>query len=227
MNIKILTFAKGSFIDSQKQFIEHINSFNLTNQKHLNDNDLNFNFKQKYSNILEHKKGYGYCIWKPYIILNELENLKDNEILLYVDSTDRIELPFISFVIDHFNTKLNSNIFLNRGFINSQWTKRDTFVLMNCDSELFYNSIQLEAGVIGLIKTEQNLDIIKEWLTYCSNPDILIDKPNVCGKPNLPGYKEHRYDQSILTNIITKKGIKSYSFSENLIKYNFYQPTAY
>jgi hypothetical protein len=225
--IKILTFAQGPFIESQKQLIEHIKPFNINSQKHLNDNDLDLNFKKEFSEILKFKKGYGFCIWKPFLILNELYQLNDNEILLYVDSTDRIESTFISLVAEHFNSYLNNNFFLNRGFINSHWTKRDTFVLMNCDSELFHNCVQLEAGVIGLTKTEDNLTIVKNWFNYCCNSDILIDKPNVCGKSNLPGYKEHRYDQSILTNIVFKKGINSHNLSQDIIKYNYYQPSFY
>ena len=39
---------------------------------------------------------------------------------------------------------------------------------------------------------------------------ILCDGPNVCGLPNLDGFRDHRHDQSILTILAIKHGIKTH-----------------
>lgn len=35
----------------------------------------------------------------------------------------------------------------------------------------------------------------------------MTDDDNVCGKPNLAGFREHRHDQSILTNLAIRDGL--------------------
>jgi hypothetical protein len=223
--IKILTFAKGNFINSQNILKNHLDNLEIKIQKHLTDNDLDEEFLNKYNHILSQKRGFGYCIWKPYIILNELNKIKDDEILIYLDSTDHPEKIFFDIIIEHF--KLNDYLFLNRGFNHGQWTKRDTFVLMKCDSPEYHNHVQLEAGVMGLKNTEYNNQLIKEWFNYCTYENILTETPNISNLPNINSFREHRYDQSILTNLIIKRNIESYNFDENTIKYNYYQPPIY
>jgi hypothetical protein len=205
--IKILTFAKGNFINSQNILKNHLDNLGIKNQKHLTDNDLDEEFLNKYNHILSQKRGFGYCIWKPYIILNELNKIKDNEILIYLDSTDHPEKIFFDIIIEHF--KLNDYLFLNRGFNHGQWTKRDTFVLMKCDSPEYHNHVQLEAGVMGLKNTEYNNQLIKEWFNYCTYENILTETPNISNLSNVNSFREHRYDQSILTNLIIKRNIES------------------
>ena len=85
---------------------------------------------------------------------------------------------------------------------NSDWTKRDCFELMNAYTEKYHNAIQVEAGIIVCKKTKFSLDAMSIWLEYCKIPQIITDMPNTCGKDNLPGFQDHRHDQSILTNIM-------------------------
>jgi hypothetical protein len=37
------------------------------------------------------------------------------------------------------------------------------------------------------------------WLDYCADPRGLTDHPNELGPPDLPGFIEHRHDQSVLS----------------------------
>lgn len=224
-NIKILTFAKGNFISSQNLLKSHLNNLEIYNQKHITNEDLDNEFLIKYNNILSQKRGYGYCLWKPYIILKELKEIKDNEILIYLDSTDHPEKLFFDIVLNHFKT--NDYLFLNRGFNHGQWTKRDTFILMNCDTQEYHNHVQLEAGVVCLKNTNYNQLLINEWFEYCTNENILTEIPNINNLPNINNFQEHRYDQSILTNLIINRNIESYYLDTNVIKYNYYQPLIY
>lgn len=224
-NIKILTFAKGNFIESQNLLKKHLFNLGLNNQINLTEKDLDSNFLEEFKEILNFKKGYGYCIWKPYLILKELKKLNKEEILLYIDSTDLPLKPFFELIINNF--KEEEYLLLNRGYNNGQWTKRDTFVLMDCDSPTYYNQVQLEAGIIGLKMTEFNLKLVQEWFNFCKNKNIITELPNICGLPNINNFIEHRYDQSILTNISIKYNLKSNLLSEEYIKYNYNQPKIY
>lgn len=223
--IKILTFAKGNFLESQSKLKNHLTNLGLSNQIHLTDEDLPNDFLEKYKNILKHKKGFGYCIWKPYIILKQLNLLKDDEVLFYIDSTDQVEKVFFDFLLPHLEKE--DYLLLNRGYNNGEWTKRDTFILMDCDTQLYHSSTQLEAGIIVMKPTDFNKKIISEWFSYCENENILTEIPNISKFDNLQNFKEHRYDQSVLTNIALKYQMKNQSFSSQYIKFNFYQPKIY
>ncbi len=202
-----------------------MDTISVKNRVSLTDLDLSDEFKNEYSHILKYRKCYGYCIWKPHIILQELEKLKDNEILFYVDSTDLPKKPLFDFMNEYFKT--NSLLLFNRGYNHGEWTKRDTFILMDCDFSNFHGSVQLEAGVIALKKTNENISLMKEWFEHCTDIRKVSDEPNTCGLNNLNNFKEHRHDQSILTNLSLLKGIISYNFNSDYIQYNYNQPLIY
>jgi hypothetical protein len=223
--IKILIFGKGNFIEASNKLKNYLNELGYLNIISLTDADLSEDFKLEHQHILKHTKGYGYCLWKPYIILEHLKNLESDEILLYLDSTDLPHPKFLDILDIHFS---NSDILLiNRNYKHDEWTRRDTFVLMNCDSPEYHNKIQLEAGVIALKKTQFNIDLINEWFGYCKDEQILTEKNQICGLPNYPNFREHRYDQSILTNLQIKYEIPHFFISESTIRFNHNQPNNY
>jgi hypothetical protein len=223
--IKVLTFAKGTFIVSQNKLITHLHNIGIKNVVHYSESDLPSTFLKDYKDYFKLPRGFGYWIWKPFIILEEIKKLNSDEILIYIDSTDLPETIFFEIVEEHF--KHNNILLVNRGYNHGQWTKRDCFVLMGCDSLEYYREIQLEAGVIGFKKTDSNITLLNEWFYYMKNPNILTDIPNICGLPNLENFQDHRHDQSILTNLSIQKKIKSIRFDNNIIRYNFNQPSKY
>ena len=48
---------------------------------------------------------------------------------------------------------------------------------------------------------------MEEYLEYCRDPRIIKDGDNISGNVNFPEFKEHKYDQRVLTNIKTKYSI--------------------
>ena len=52
----------------------------------LGPNDLDKEFKNQFNKILETKKGGGYWIWKYRIIENLLNDLSDDDLIIYCDA---------------------------------------------------------------------------------------------------------------------------------------------
>jgi hypothetical protein len=224
-DIKVITFAKGNFLNSQTILSEHLNKLGISNQINLSDKDLPEDFKQKHKLFFNEIRGYGYWIWKPFIILNEIFKLSNNEILVYIDSTDLPKLPFFEFLQTHFITE--DILLTNRGYKNGEWTKRDCFISMNCDSEKYHNAIQLEAGLMAFKKNDLCINLLSEWFEFMQNKQIVDDSPNTLGFPNLTNFKEHRHDQSILTNLSISKNIKNFNIGSEYVNFNFNQPRIY
>ena len=141
-------------------------------------------------------KGDGWCLWKPFVMLESMGKIPAGDVLLYMDSSDTFFGNFEGFLNTYFG---ENDILLTRGGnTNSKFTRRDTFFYMGCDGPVYWNSPQVEAGVIGMRKCEKSLNFLEEYLGYCRDPRIIMGGKNECGLKNLPDYIDHRYDQSVL-----------------------------
>ncbi len=163
-------------------------------------------FYQKNKHILTQRRGAGFWLWKPYVLLQSLQEMDNDDVLIYLDAGCAIIEDLESIVSLCRKEKLL--LFFNNNNFNKIWTKRDCFHYMNCDSELFHNQSQLLAGYIFCTKTEENISLFQEWLHFAEDERILSDQENVCGLSNIEGFKDHRHDQSILTNLSIKYNLE-------------------
>lgn len=163
-----------------------------------------YNFNRS---LLNEPNYSGWCIWKPRIILEQLKQMQYNDILLYIDAGDIIaELEGLR---DFLLTKMQGlDMLLTDGaYPQKRYTKRDCFFYMHCESERFYNAIQIEAGILVVKKTAFSISVIEEWLKYCCDRRIVTHEPNVCGLDNFEDFVEGRADQSVMTNLAVKHSI--------------------
>jgi len=167
-------------------------------------------------------KGDGWCLWKPYIIKESLNKIKDDEILIYMDSTDTFFNDFESFLLNHFET--NSFLFsqFSESNPNINYTKKDTFFYMGCDSQIYWDSPQLEAGISGFKKCDLTVSFVNEYLDFCKDPRILKGG-NSLRFTDPPQYLEHRYDQSVLSILSVKHDIKPNSDIKNFVECNIWE----
>lgn len=176
-------------------------------------------FYNTHSDLFKEERGAGYWIWKPFIIQHTLSSIEDNDVIFYIDSGD-IFYPSIKNILQRYFT--SNDILLTTGsFPHKNWTKGDCFHFMGCTEEKYYNAKQLEAGVCAFKKTPFNLDFVNEWLSYCSQYQILNDAPNI-HQENFKGFVDHRHDQSILTNLAVKYGISSTDIIRSVVKCNVF-----
>jgi hypothetical protein len=84
---------------------------------------------------------------------------------------------------------------------NSQWTRRDTFVGMNCDEERFWNSPQMQVNVMAFHVSPAGLWYAHEWLSYALAYNTIVGRNKY---PDLPGFREHRHEQSIWSILVEK-----------------------
>jgi hypothetical protein len=89
---------------------------------------------------------------------------------------------------------------------NGQYTKRDCFILMDCDEDDYLKSNQLEVGFMVWKDCEQSRRIVNEWMSYCLDPRIIKNDPSTLGEEP-DGFVSHRNDQSILTNLAIREGL--------------------
>ena len=208
----LVSFAAGKkWYRSQSALIESAKKYKLSGYINYTDVNTNWEFVKKYNNIATETRGYGFWQWKPLIILDAMSMVEYGDYILYVDSGNSIisSLDYVFDVAEREEIVLfeNRDGNYNRDtHKNKEWTKRDCFVLMDCDEERYYNAMQVDASYQVYKKTDRTLQFLEEYKTFCSNDNIISDLPNIT-KPNLPEFIDHRHDQSILSILAAKHDI--------------------
>ncbi len=167
-------------------------------------------FYEKHKTVLDQKRGAGYWLWKPYIILKALQDAKEGDYVAYSDCGQTKQ--YLSRSIKPLLDKCSQN----RGVLpgvniphwgnSTKWTKRDCFVLMGCDAPVYWNHCQIQASFSVFQKNSSSLNFVQEWLAGCEDQRILTDMSNACGLPDFSDFVEHRHDQSVLTLCAVKFG---------------------
>lgn len=161
-----------------------------------------------------HKRGFGWYAWKPFILLDAFERASDGDIILYTDAD--------TFPIDDFSNLYNicsrdGGIMLfkaggnvNDRFRQSQWCKRDCYIIMNQDEPRYYKA---EAGVARFMLFQKGQwrahQFLMEWLTYCLNPLATTFDRSLLATEKTE-FVEHRTEQAIMTNLAHKYNLKLY-----------------
>jgi hypothetical protein len=151
-----------------------------------------------------------YWIWKPYIILETMKLCEDGDIVFYVDGGMKV-VDNLEALYEIARTNKNNRVFFSASqrydkHLQSEYTKRDCFILMGLDDPKYWNARMGNSALSMWMKTDKNIQMITEWQDYMTDPRVVTDDANTCGQPNLPGYIEHRFDQSVMTLLALKYG---------------------
>jgi hypothetical protein len=219
----LVTFATDDFASQRDALVESAQrSGQFADVIVWNENALRSDPGLPEVGLLSHDRGVGYWSWKPHIILRALEALDDGDVVVYTDvgryrggySVSRDLSPLVAFCRG--NAGILPGVIVPNFGPNSRWTRRDCFVLMGCDEPYYWEHPQIQATFSVWLKTETAIEFATEWRRYCADIRIVGDGPNTCGLPNLPGFVDHRHDQSVLTNLALKRGIAAFPIDSPL-----------
>lgn len=156
--------------------------------------DIDSNFLEKNKKIMDQKRGAGYWLWKPYLILKTLKQIPEGDFIIYIDSGVSLIKP-----IDDLINMLKDDkeiIFFSNYHDNTQYMKRDLLRLFNMDNEKYRKTIGIGATFMVIKNTEFTRKFMEQWLHWCANEIALTDTPS---DNEYKEFIDHRHDQSILT----------------------------
>lgn len=154
--------------------------------------------------VRENKRGYGYWIWKPYIILDLLKRINEGDTVTYIDSGGSI-LPHKKDKFDEYLSLLNNSerpiiaFGLYSQYLEKQFQKMTTLKRFGLDQdENFLNSGQIESGVIVCKKNDFTVKFFEEWLALMleNNYSMIHDRDEM---DQLDSFIENRHDQSVFS----------------------------
>jgi hypothetical protein len=174
--------------------------------------DLDEEFVKKYLNILKHERGGGYWLWKINIINKTLKEMKDNDILLYMDAGSSLNyfakkrfyeyIQMINEVREIGNLRFESE----KHHIEKIWTSKEVFSELKIPIESdIGNSTQLEGGHLLFKKNEHTLELLDTFIKVVdADNNLITDHYN--NSIQIDGFEECRHDQSILSLLSKKHG---------------------
>ncbi len=173
--------------------------------------DIDEMFRRRNRAILDAPRGGGYYLWKPYFYRKAYDELGEGDYLVYIDS-GAVYVNKIQYLIDCMESeKAALMIFsLELERIERCNTKRDAFVLTGCDEPDYTDTPQSIGGYFVCKKAPEVKTYLDEVLQYAQDIRIISDKPNVMGLPNYEEFTDHRHDQSVISLISKKYGLKRF-----------------
>lgn len=175
------------------------------------DADIDPKFRAANKEILDHPRGGGYYLWKPYVFYRAYQEMGEDDYLIYTDAAS-IYVDSIQKLIDAMEKEQVSLMLfsLQNEMLERKYTKRDAFILTGCDEEKYTNTPQSIGGYMVCKKKPEVEDFFQEVLSYAQDVRIISDRPNTMGKENYPDFVDHRHDQSVISLISKKRGIKKF-----------------
>lgn len=209
--IYVVCYATSEFKKSQKELSVSAVEYGAGKVIAYNESQIRkTQFYRENKKILDLPRGAGYWLWKPYIILEILKTLNDDNCLIYLDSG--IKVVDDLHVLSHVCMQDSYGLMLFSDFRHKikKYTKMDCFYLMGCMEDKYKESYCLNAGIQVYRKTAFTLSFVDEWLNFCKNELILTDIPNKFTACNDEGFVDHRHDQSVLSILAVKYGLEIY-----------------
>ncbi|MBO9204581.1 MULTISPECIES: hypothetical protein [Niastella] len=210
MRVVLTNLSNDLFKESRFRLNASAQQYGIASVNSYDQEDIKSTpFYAENKKVLDSPKGIGYWLWKSYIILETMKSLQDGDIVVYADCGLEIIAP-IDPLVQICAREQPVLLFANGNLINSMWTKRDCFILMDADQKKYYRGIQCDASFALFRKSPEAIQFLNDWMKYGRDIRVISSDPNTLGKKNLPDFIEHRWDQSILSILAMQYQIPFY-----------------
>lgn len=202
--------ADELWIYDDKWLVEQ--EFYRLNQKWWSTPDTKYN--------LPNGRGFGWFIWKPFIMMHALSKCQEGDIVLFTDA-DTFPVNQFGMLYDRCHQDGGIMLFEAQGCNHLHWCKDDTHTVMG-QQDLIGKDLLHACARFFLFEKGPWIgqQFLAEWLAYCLNP--LANTFDVSrihdGCRDIDGdfeptdyhLQEARCEQAILTNLAHKYGLKLY-----------------
>ncbi len=160
-------------------------------------------FRKKNAHIFKHKIGAGFWLWKPWIILNALQNSPLGSVIIYADSGYVIKQDVTPLI-----KELGTGHILGFEGVKEKYgrlihgVKPEVFVAAGVSSNDIGNRPLVFANFLVIRNTPESHKFITQWVRLCEDEMLLTNTPTKL--PASSKYRTHLHDQSILSVLAAK-----------------------
>jgi hypothetical protein len=173
------------------------------------EDDFDEDYLKKHENFMKNNKGYGYWMWKSYILKKTMDEMDPDDIVVYADCG--CYLVNTNFAIDRLNKYIQicnnlkyNNLAFQMCFPEKSYTKMDLFNYLDETNQKMMDSGQLVGGIFIMKKTDHNINLVNEYYNLCQIYNLIDDSPSTI--PNDKTFIVHRHDQSLFSILRKKRG---------------------
>jgi hypothetical protein len=155
--------------------------------------------------IEQNTRGYGYWIWKSYIIKRQLEQMKMGDVLVYADAGCELNLQGKKRLYEYIHMAKRSKngiVGFQLKYIEHEWTKMDLIEELKAHDHI--ESGQVMGGVLIIRKCPESVALVNKWYSIGSQYHYIDDRPSI--HPNHILFQGHRHDQSIFSILHKQSG---------------------
>ena len=214
-HIHFVTFATPAFLVRQwllnrtARWFGEVDTLHVWTKARLARNG----FIQRHAELFPGSTGFGWYAWKPYIILQALLAAKDGDIVIYQD-VGRRDPVLISrslrkwavFLTDH-GFPCIAGVQIPAWGANRLWTKRAVFAAMDLHGSRYEDEPQIQASWSVWQKCPRAEVLVREWAELCEHLDLVGGQLENGMDNEVVGFKEHRWDQSLLTLLALRESL--------------------
>lgn len=149
--------------------------------------------------LFKFSRGGGYWLWKPWVVLETMKDMDDEDILVFSDSGSMIydhkEWDKWFDIMNH-----KSSIFFFYSGLVEQWSRKNILDYFH-NVKKFNEFYQLMSGLFLLRISSRYL--IDEWYQLMfDHPELVIDVDKNEKSKESPRFIENRHDQAVLSGIV-------------------------
>ena len=152
--------------------------------------------------ITQNKRGYGYWIWKPYLIKKRMAQMQDGDKLIYLDAGCEIDIKQKDSILQHLKYVEEDYLIASQTCIEREFCKIDLILKLDMLNVNYLETFQRQGGAVIYLVCAKTRDFINKWYDLCCDYHLLDDSPSYHN--NLHGFQEHRHDQAIFS-LLSKK----------------------
>lgn len=220
MKIYFITFGSDGYEPAVARLCKQAESFNIFDKIYGlgTRNIMGTDFWNKHKTfILSRPRGFGYWIWKSYIINDLLQTIEPGDIILYLDSGCELYEPQKQKLIDQIETlsKSDTDYFGTCCASNDfNGTKGDLLQLFEVNMDELDDTKKcllphVQTCALLMKKTDNMCKMVNMWHNICCEYRYIDDSRSFTKNPR--HFIEHRHDQSVLNMVLKNYGQLNYT----------------
>jgi hypothetical protein len=164
-------------------------------------------FWEKHGKFVQNNpRGYGYWIWKPFLVQKVMREADSDDIVFYCDAGCDIN-PEARDRMSEYIEMLRSDpsgilSFQITDQVEKKWSKMDLVKILCAEQEV--DSNMLMATIFAVRNIPRARYVIQRWCDTVSSYHMIDDSPSRV--PEDPEFREHRHDQSVFSLLRKKEG---------------------
>jgi len=221
MRLVTVSYASGCCEQALQKNLRQAKKVGVDEARGYDAGDLGPVWAARHRSILSQKRGGGWWLWKPYVILRALQDTAvpwHRGVVIWVDAGNFLHADprgLVEKALEHSDV---AGIRL-KCCHEADWTSDVSLSRLRVSSRYaVINRPQIGAYFLLFRKTQLTIDFVKRWLHESEHEEALLgvspDRREDDISIGVPGFQKHQADQSIFSVLFKEYGFQAFSLEE-------------